>query len=257
VSPLSRLPLLLLLALAFGHSSLRADTIYTNFDADSSYAAAAGLIVTNDAITGASVAIAFTPSDNYNLTSLEFVASDLIPNFSDDSNHVTLGIFADNGGLPGSTPLESFNVILTGMFGDKILVTTVSSILQPLLQANTQYWVGMNAAHGDLVIWNQNVTSANGFAETDGFGNWSAADPFQPQGVLEVDGALAAIQPASGTTLPSSVPEPGVWTLMAVGLAALAFLYRRWSASEVTQGSACERPSEARRASSPNPPSGP
>ncbi len=98
-------------------------------------------------------------------------------------------------GLPDSTPLELFSASPAGQFGDNVLVTTVSSILHPLLLANTQYWIGMNAAPGDLIIWNQNITSANGFSETDGSGNWSAADPLQPQGALEVDGTLSAIQP--------------------------------------------------------------
>jgi hypothetical protein len=227
VSLTSRLPLLLLFTLAFGQIALRADPIYTNFDDSGSFSAGAGLIVTNDPVSGASVAIPFTPSDNYNLTYIEFVASDLIPNSSDDSNEVTLRIFADNGGLPFSTPLESFSAPVTGMFGGNILVTTVSSILHPLLLANTQYWIGMNAAPGDLIIWNQNITSANGFSETDGSGNWSAADPFQPQGVLEVDGAFANIPPVTDDNLPSSVPEPGVWLLMAGGLVALVLLRRR------------------------------
>jgi len=233
------LPLVILLALAAAQSTLRADTIYTNFDADGSYAATAGLIVTNDAISGASIAIPFTPSDNYNLTSIEFVVSDLIPPDSVqspdsvDAKHskdVTLGIFADNGdGQPDAIPLESFSVRPTGMFGDSLLVTTVSSILQPLLFADTQYWIGMNAAPGDLVIWNQNVTSANGFSETDGSGNWSAADALQPQGVLEVDGTVADIPPpATDDTLPTSLPEPAAWLLMAGGVVALAFLHRRF-----------------------------
>ena len=225
----------LLLALAFGHGILRADTIYSNFDDEGSYSIGAGLIVTNDPITGASVAIPFTPSDYYTLTSIEFVVSDLIP---DDSNDITLGIFADNGGgQPDATPLESFSVTPAGVFGDNVLVTTVSSILQPLLVADTQYWIGMNAAPGDLVIWNQNVTSANGFSETDGAGNWSAADALQPQGVLEVDGALANIPaniPPSATddALPSSLPEPAAWMLMAGGLVGLVFLHRRFPSGE-------------------------
>lgn len=215
----------LLLALAFGQTILRADPVYTNFDDTDSYSTGAGLIVTNDPMTGASVAVAFTPTANYNLTSIEFAVSDLMP---DDSSDVTLGIFADNGGLPGSSPFESFTATPTGMFGDTVLVTTVSSILQPLLYAGTQYWIGMNAAPGDMIVWNQNVTSANGFAESDGQGNWSAADSLQPQGALEVDGTLSAIQPVDTTDAAGSpVPEPGVWTLMAAGLATLVMLRRR------------------------------
>ena len=215
----------LLIALAFGHGALQADTIYTNFDADGSYAAGAGVIVTNDAASGVSVAIPFTTSDNYILSSIEFVVSDLIP---DDSNDVTLGIFADNAGQPGSTPLESFTATPAGQFGDSILVTTVSSILQPLLFADTQYWIGMNAAPGDLVAWNQNVMSANGFSETDGSGKWSAADSLQPQGVLEVDGTLAnAPPPVANDALPTLLPEPAAWVLIAGGLVALVFVHRR------------------------------
>lgn len=218
-------PLLVFVALVFGAGALRADTLYTNFGTGDAYAAGAGIIVTNDGVAGSSVAVAFTPTANYNLTSIEFVVSDLIPN---DSNDVTLGIFADNSGLPGSAPLELFSVSPAGTFGGNVLVTTVTSVVQPLLLAGTQYWVGMNAAPGDLVVWNQNVTSANGFYETDGSGNWSASDPLQAQGVFEVDGALAAIQPPSTVDSPAnSTPEPGAWLLLASGLAALAFLRRR------------------------------
>jgi hypothetical protein len=235
-----RITCLVLLALAFSQRALLADTIYTNFDAGGSYAAGAGLIISSDPISGASVAVAFTPSDNFNLTSIEFVVSDLIP---DDSNDITLGIFADNGGQPDAAALESFSVTPLGMFGDNLLVTTVSSILQPLLFANTQYWIGMSAAPGDLVIWNQNVMSANGFSETDGAGNWSAADSLQPQGVLEVDGAVAYVPPAvADEGLPSSLPEPAAWLLMAGGLVALAFLRRRFRTVSGSNTSALPRP---------------
>jgi len=222
--------LLIFVALIFGDSALRADTIYTNFGTGVAYAAGAGVIVTNDGVAWSSVAVAFTPSADYSLTSIEFVVSDLIPN---DSNDVTLGIFADNNGQPGATPLELFGVSPTGMFGemfpDNVLVTTVTSIVQPLLLAETQYWFGMNAAPGDLVVWNQNVTSANGFSETDGSGNWSASDPAQAQGVFEVDGALAAVQsPSTADTPAFPTPEPGAWLLMASGLTALILSRRRF-----------------------------
>lgn len=212
--------------MACGQGALRADTIYTNFGTGDTYDAGAGVIVTSDGIAWSSVAVAFTPVANYNLTSIEFAVSDLIPN---DTNEVTLGIFADNNGEPGGAPLEMFSVNPSGMFGQNVLVTTVTSILQPLLLADTQYWVGMNAAPGDLVAWNQNVTSANGFSETDGSGNWSPSDPLEAQGVLEVDGTLSTIQPAAAPADASvATPEPRTWLLVASGLGALAFFRRRF-----------------------------
>jgi len=219
------LPLLVFLAAVLGPVGLRGDTIYTNFGTENDpYATGAGVIVTNDGMAWSSVAIGFTPAANYNLTSIEFAASDLFP---DDSNDIAVGIFADNAGLPGTTLLESFSVAPSGIFGDSVPVTTVSSLLQPLLLAGNQYWVGLNAAPGDMIVWNQTAGPATGFAQSDGLGNWSASDPLQPQGVLEVDGTLSAVQPSAPSvsdSLPPAVPEPGVWTLMALGLIALVLL---------------------------------
>jgi len=205
----------------------RADVIYTNFGTGDAYAADTGILITSDNVEGSSVAIAFTPAENYTLSSIEFVATDLFPG---DQDPVTLDIFADNGtGQPSQSPLESFTVGPLGQWGDAVPVITFTSILQPLLLADTQYWIGLGAAPGDLLVWNQNLTGANGFSETDGNGNWSGSDPFQAQGVVEIDGTLAAViaQPDTvpGQNLPST-PEPGVFGLMATGLAMTALLHR-------------------------------
>jgi hypothetical protein len=212
--------LCLLIVAAF---SVQADTIYTNFGTGDTYSAGAGVIVTSDGSAWSSVAIAFTPSENYNLTSIEFVATDL---FQGDPSGVTLGIFADSNGQPGGAPLESFTAGPLDAFGETVPVITVTSLLQPLLLANTQYWVGMNAAPGDMIVWNQNLTSADGFSETDGSGNWSVSDPLQDQGVVEIDGTLAGMiqqpQPTQSSDSGSSTPEPATWWLVASALSALA-----------------------------------
>lgn len=201
---------------------LQADTIYSTFGPGFSFATGTGAIVTNDPLADASVAIAFTPTANYDLTSIEFVASDLFP---EDLSPITIAIFADNGGQPGSQPLESFTTGSFGPFGEAALVTTVTSLSQPLLQAGTQYWIGMNASPGDLMVWNQSSTSAAGFSITDGSGNWSASDPAQGQGALEIDGDLVAAiaGPVAQTNdSPIFTPEPLSWWLMASGLAVIA-----------------------------------
>lgn len=220
--------LLVLAALVPGAAVLEADVIYSNFGTDSTFSAGTGLIVTNDGSAWSSVAVGFVPASDYNLTSIEFVATNLIPGDS----LLTIGIFADNGGQPAgqpvSPPLESFTILSPWQFGDEAPVMTVTSLLRPLLVANTQYWIGMQGPVDGFIIWNQNIVNAAGFSETDGSGNWSASD--QAQGVVEIDGALA---PFSGPVVtltedaPALTPEPGAWWLMACGLAAITFLCRR------------------------------
>jgi hypothetical protein len=221
-----------------GGIALKADVIYTNFGTGDAYSSGAGIIVTNDNQAWSSVAIAFTPSASYDLTSIELVATDIIP----DYQGATFGIFADNGsGQPVGAPLESFTQVPLGQFGTAVPVLTLTSLLQPLLLANTQYWIGMNAPADDFIVWNQNITSSLGFSQTDGSGNWSTSNA--DQGVVEIDGTL---DPSAPTPIPpapiddpsdilvtqtaSSIgvtPEPRAWWLMAGGLAAIAICAKR------------------------------
>jgi hypothetical protein len=215
--------MLVLAGMISGASVLRADTIYSSFGPGASYEAEAGIIVTNDGLAGASVAIAFTPTADYDLTGIEFVATELK---LDSPAPVTIGIFADNGGQPEGQPLESFTAGGLGTFAQTALVTTVTSVLQPLLQAGTQYWVGMNAPAGDLLVWNQTTTTATGFSLTDGSGNWSTSDPAEGQGAVEIDGILAPVIASDSTVF---LPETAPLWMMAGGLAAIARLARRGS----------------------------
>jgi hypothetical protein len=211
-------------------SAIRADVIYTNFGSGNSYSTGAGLIVTNDGSAWSSVAVGFVPSADYNLSSIEFVATDLIP----ADAGATLGIFMDNGGQPGGAPVELFTLAGSlGQFGNAVPVMTVTSLLQPLLQANTLYWIGMQGPAGSFIIWNQNSTNAAGYSMADGSGNWTASD--QAQGVVEIDGTLAPVvldpllgpTPAQNQDSGPAIPEPSDVWLITGGLAAVAFFVRR------------------------------
>ncbi len=228
---------ILALTLTVSSKALKADVIYTNFGTGDAYAAGAGLIVTNDNMAWSSVAVAFTPSANYELTGIELVATDLFP----DGLGAAIGIFADNVGQPGGAPIESFASGPLGQFGAAVPVLTITSLLQPVLLANTQYWIGMQAPVGDLITWNQSVTSSLGFSQTDGSGNWSTSNA--DQGVVEIDGTLAPDPPVieaspaqdapvlppvvTQTGIIPTAPEPGALWLMLGGLAALAIQTQR------------------------------
>lgn len=222
--------------------SLPADVIYSNFGTDDTYATGAGLIVTNDDMAWSSLAIEFIPANNYDLTSIEFVASDIMAN----DPGITIGIFADNNGAPGGAPLESFSVAgPLGAFGSAVPVTTVTSVSQQLLLADTPYWIGMQGPAGGLAIWNQNITGADGFSSTDGNGNWSAST--LDQGVVEIDGTIDNNVPppppppdpsapespdsvpvvGANAQVPPNVPEPATLPLMAGALIAMRALRRR------------------------------
>lgn len=219
----SALGALLLLA-GFGSvTPLSAGTIYTNFGTGDAYANGAGLLVTNDGQAYSSVALGFTPAANYYLNSIEFVATDLIPN---DSAAISVSIFADNGsGQPGGSPLESFSVAGLGSFGATVPVLSVTSSAQPLLYAGSEYWIGLNAAPGDMIVWNQNSTGATSYSQTDGSGNWSSSGSYQ--GVVEIDGTLApAGLLSSNADSPGSAPEPASCWLIAAGALAMFYLSR-------------------------------
>jgi hypothetical protein len=224
---------MIFVGLAGSIGALQADVIYTNFGTGDTYAAGAGLIVTNDGLAWSSVAVAFTPAANYTLTSIEFAASDLIP---DGPNSVTISIYDDNAGQPSLRPLESFTSGPLGQFGTLVPVMTVTSLLQPLLLADTQYWVGMNASAGDLVVWNQNITLAEGFSRTDGSGDLSTSGT--DQGVVEIDGVLApgTFEPdlSLGEESISVIPEPGSCWMLAGGIAMIAGLFRLKAAGSLT-----------------------
>ncbi len=213
VSTARLLPVLILGGL-FHVASLRADVIYTNFGVGDTYASDAGLIVTHDGQAWSSVAVAFVPQSSYYLNSIEVVATDL---FTDEAA-VSIGVFADNGGQPGGTPIEELAFGGLGQFGQKVPLLTFTTQLNPLLLANTTYWIGLNASDGSMVVWDQNVTQTRGFMQSDGSGNWSASS--LDQGALRINGTLAS--PASSNSDVNTVPEPATWLLLAGALALLA-----------------------------------
>ena len=201
------LPRLLILAgLILCGSVLRAAPviIYSNFASNDGYSIGTGLLVTDNSFDY-SVAVGFVPLHDYTLSSIDFVAT---RQSLDSPDSVTMSIFADTAGFPGGPALESDTLIgQTVQFGSNAPVLTVSSALDPILHANTRYWVEMDGPLGSL-IWNQNTTLASGLAETDGQGSWFSSN--FTQGVVRINGE--EIAPA---------PEPASWLLMAGGLAGI------------------------------------
>ncbi len=203
-----------------------AGVVYSNFGDNFGYSSGTGLIFTNDGQTYASLAVGFVPVSSYSFDSIELVISDLIPNYGAD---VTVSLFADNGGAPGAA-LESFTVNgPLASFGSVAPVLTINSLLHPVLQAGSQYWVGLNGPAGGLAVWNQNSIGAPGFSASDGAGSWTPSTDYQ--GVLEVDGTLVPILALSSGSQ-GVIPEPPSTGLALCGLLAAGFAYKKQRAGD-------------------------
>jgi hypothetical protein len=222
VSRLPILRILLLSGLALCGSALKADSIYSNFGPGFSYFDGNGVIVSNGSIDY-SVAEEFSPTADYDLSTIEFVASTKTP---DPANTVSVSIYADNGGVPAATALET--ITLTGQLaafdGTLSPVLTATSLAHPELIAGSQYWLVMDGPAAEYLVWDNNSTLGVGYLETNGSaGQWVLPNPFESEtnGVFEVDGTLDS----------PTAPEPRTWMLLAGGLGLIIGMSRRRSKS--------------------------
>lgn len=214
--------ILMFSALALCGGVLKADIIYTNFGPGFAYTDGNGVVVSNGSIETSVAEELPVLTSSYDLSSIEFVASTTTPN---PSNSVTIGIYADNGGVPAATALES--ITLTGQLapfdGSLSPVLTATSVTNPLLAAGSRYWVVMDGPASESLVWDLNSTLTSGYLETNGTpGDWiDSPNPFasETNGVFEVD----------GTQISSPTPEPRTWMLLAGGLGLIIGLDRRRS----------------------------
>jgi PEP-CTERM motif-containing protein len=129
------------------------------------------------------------------------------------TNAVDLYLMSDVAGVPG-TIIEAFHLTNLANWGLSTPLVTATSLLNPLLVANAQYWVVAAAAGTSVFGWNLNNTGDLGLASRINGGNWVGL-PSSPAGALQVNATV--------------VPEPASLTLLAFGLAALAVIVRRSS----------------------------
>jgi hypothetical protein len=155
-----------------------------------------------------SVAIAFTPGQDYRLDS---VALWMMSNDFDASGRsYTVSVRTDAAGgmtIPGSTVIESWEV-MTGATGWSPVLDSMDSLLNPILAAGTTYWI---------VAESDEPAGANPV--------WVASQQDEPvwhsvRNALNPDGAWISGwgQGVPGLVVSGSVvPAPGVGVLLAIG----------------------------------------
>jgi hypothetical protein len=160
-------------------------------------------------------------STNFDFMAAPFVTSGgghlgdiVIPLFS-LHNPVSLGLYADSGGKPG-TLLENFSLTAPGFPG---ILTTIPSARNPLLSAGTEYWLVFTPtpAQKNELAWYENDLGLTG-------GIWAG-------NVLDDMLNFVPGSPMPAIQLNSvSVPEPASEILLGSGLLMLAFCRTRVSA---------------------------
>ena len=155
-----------------------------------------------------SVAIAFTPGQDYVLNS---VALWMMSNDFDASGRsYTVSVRTDAAGgmtIPGSTVIESWEV-MTGATGWSPVLDSMDSVLNPILAAGTTYWI---------VAESDEPAGANPV--------WVASQQAEPvwhsvRNALNPDGAWISGwgQGVPGLVVSGTVvPAPGVGALLALG----------------------------------------
>jgi len=192
---------LLLLGLGAATPSL-ADPLYSNLGPGNTF------IINRDWQTNFDfMATPFVTTSGGNLGDI------LTPLFSLD-NPVSIGLYTDSSGQPG-TLLEGWSIDAPGFPG---ILTTIASVTNPLLSADTQYWlvITLTDAQKNELAWYENDQGIDG-------GIWAgnsltgliSFEPASPAPAIQLD--------MVGST--SAMPEPGSGTLLA-GLALILMLSR-------------------------------
>lgn len=161
-----------------------------------------------DVFVDQSVAVAFTPDEDY---ALEQVGVWMMSNDFDNAGvPYTLSVRTDaNGGMtiPGDTIIESWDV-QTAAIGWNPILETVDSVLNPVLEAGTTYWI---------------VAESDSPAFVDAV--WVASQQSEPvwhsvQNVLNPNGEWSSgfTQGAPGLVVSGSVvPAPSALALIGLG----------------------------------------
>lgn len=131
-----------------------------------------------DTISGASagvggafaVAMQFTPAEDTKVTEIDAGVG-----WVQGTNSITIGLYADNGGVPGSK-LGSGDASGLGTFGD--CCSMASAKVKASVTGGTPYWVVVSATGNTWAAWSLNTTDqvdlGTAAYSNDGGGSWTS-----------------------------------------------------------------------------------
>lgn len=193
----------------------RAVVIYDNFDLGDTYNQNVGLTLS----TGSPVGVDWDQGNAFALDSfgMDYYLDtiDLAVGLVSGLNELDVWLMTDSAGEPG-TIIESFHFSdVMGSFGALNPPLTANSLLNPLLEADEQYWLIASVTGPDTwAAWNYNSTDDVGLiASRADLGTWEIHEG--------TNGAFRV----TGTSVP--VSEPATIVLFGSGLIGLAVFSRK------------------------------
>ncbi len=206
---------MLVLALLFAApQAARAGFVYENFGAGNSYDTTTGYTIGNFG-PGANYVYAAAFTTSAGPLALSSISVALGEADGSTGGLVNISLASDIGGSPGAV-LETLQAAVPGDYFSGGSVVTVNSASNPILQANTQYWVEVSAVSSSQYFgWFFNNQGARGPVGTslDGGATYSVGP--------DTDGAFSVEANAA------PVPEPSSIVLLCSGLGG-ALVWRRF-----------------------------
>jgi len=206
----------------FTMSTASGDMIFSTVGSEASYTAGGDwpIIFSDTSSLHSNWALAFTPADNYSLTSIEIGLA-----WNAGENNADVWLMNDDGGQPGSA-IESFATSNLPSYSDvtqpgaRVPLVQLDSQHHSILEAGTQYWVAASASTApSWVSWVTTDSTPVDYTwarinHLDPSPSWSVVMGQNPGG-LRINGD------------PVLTPLPGAVVLLGAGMVTSAGLLRR------------------------------